>query len=190
MKLTIREAASQSGVSLASLRKLEKLGWLKFAEVSADPLKAEAEALRFHLSRNQALTVAQCLALLERPDLLDELPPKYGERAAAQLATLGHAQSEAPGSRVTAYIGDAARGDVDAAQQLAGWLIGALPAHDVPHAWVAVRLALGVPPHMRDDACKAMPLALMHTRKRLSGYFHKEGKNTVYHQFRLTCVDL
>ena len=190
MKLTLREAAVQSSVSLANLRKLERMGWLKFANVSADPLKADAEALRFHLSRNQALTVAQILMLLDRPELLDELPPKYGERASVQLAALGNAGSEAPSSTVTAYIADAARGDTDAAERLATWLKGALPARDVGHAWVAVRLLLGVPPHMRDDAGKAIPLALMHARKLLNGYFHKEGKATIYHQFRLTAVSL
>lgn len=184
--MNIHQLGNRTGISLAILRKLDKLKVLKI-EAESD---AAAE-IRFHLMRNQRMTVAQCLTLIADPSLVDELG-KYATRASAMLLELGDVQG-AP-NEVAAEISQAAKGDDDAALVIAQWLMQVLPAGTVPHAWVAVRLLLPLNEFMRVQYLSLVGLALMNVRRlpEFAGYWRSVkigGKNEIRY-FAVDALDL
>jgi hypothetical protein len=158
--LNIFEISEQFSISVAKLRKMEKAGCLR---VDSEENEAAA-SLRHYLARNQQMTVGQLMTLIESPSLYIELG-KWSDRARTQVAALGDVKADAAPLDVTAYIDDAARGDPEALDVLTRWLQSVLPARPVGHAWVAVRLLIGLPENLRAYNVKKIPMALLNVRK-------------------------
>jgi hypothetical protein len=164
----------KSEIPLAKLRKLERLGALKL-----DGETGFIDALIFHMRGNSVLSVAQLLALIEAPDLLDELGavrPRYASRAQDQIHALGDMSQAMAPRDVTAAIPGAARGDDDESLKIADWLKLALPAAPVSHAWVTVRLLKPLNEFMRGQTAPLISPALLNMRKlpEFAGYWHSE----------------
>jgi hypothetical protein len=177
----------KSEIPLAKLRKLERLGALKL-----DGETGFIDALIFHMRGNSVLSVAQLLALIEAPDLLDELGavrPRYASRAQDQIHALGDMSQAMAPRDVTAAIPGAARGDDDESLKIADWLKLALPAAPVSHAWVTVRLLKPLNEFMRGQTAPLISPALLNMRKlpEFAGYWHSEksGARSVIKYFRL-----
>lgn len=191
--MNIFQLSVKSEIPLAKLRRLEKLGALKLDSGGDD----FTERLIFHMRGNPLLSVAQLLALIESPDLLDELEaarPKYASRARSQIVALGDIkQAQAP-REVTAAIMGASRGDDDESLIIAQWLIAVLPVDPVPHAWAAVRLFAPLNSFMRDQMAPLIGLALMNVRKlpEFSGYWvsEKTGSRAAIKYFQKAKITL
>lgn len=166
--MNIHDVATKSGVSVRALRKLEKLKLIRF-DPDADEHPRAAE-MRFLLMRNQQLSAALLVELIENPPAFYDLR-KYEQRARDQVAALGDVAATVAPIEVLAAIGDAAGADASAAQTLADWLMEILPGDPVSHYWVAVRLLLPLDPIQRDAIGKQISLALMHMRK-LESFAH------------------
>lgn len=185
--MNIHELSTRTNISVAKLRKLERLRVL-----TVDPESDAAPALRFHLARNIGLSVPQMLMLIDNPDLIGQLG-KYADRARNQIAALGEVHA-AP-RNVTAAIYDAARGDVTEAETLAGWLRDILPADPVPFYWIAVRLLHGLPATLKTQYAARINIALANVRKleSFAGWSHVEtiaGKNAIRYHKPLASMDL
>lgn len=162
--MNIHDVATKSGVSVRALRKLEKLKLIRFdPDPDADEHPRAAE-MRFLLMRNQQLSAALLVELIENPPAFYDLR-KYETRARQQVAALGDVRASVAPIEVLAAISDAAGADASAAQTLADWLKRILPSEPVSHYWVAVRLLLPLDPIQRDPIGKQISLALMHMRK-------------------------
>lgn len=167
--MNIYEISEEHSISVTKLRKLERDGLL-----CVDGQESQtAAALRYHLRRNQIMTVAQVLQLIDAPGLVIELN-RWAERARTQLEALGDVKATQAPRDVTAYIDDAARGDAEAIAILLRWLQIVLPTRPVPHAWVGVRLLVGLPENLRAYNIRRVPLALLNVRKQpeFAGWWH------------------
>jgi hypothetical protein len=184
--MNIYQLSMKSGLSLVKLRKLEKLGALRL-----DGETGLVDGLIFHMRGNKTLTVAQLLALIERPDLLDELDaarPRYASRAREQIAAVSLVDAHKAPREVTAAIVGASRGDDDESLVIAEWLKGILPPDPVSHAWVAVRLLAPLNAFQREQIAPLISPALLNMRKlpEFAGYWHsgKIGSRSVIQYYR------
>lgn len=176
--MNIYQLSVRTGIPVTKLRKLEALKAL-----IADGETAFLDSLIFHMRGNQTLTVAQLLALVESPDLLDELgavKPRYASRAREQIAGIGDISEHVPPRAVTAAIIGASRGDDDEGLIIAEWLKLVLPAAPVPHAWVTVRLLAPLNEFMRGQTAPLISPALLNVRKlpEFAGWWHSEKTGT------------
>jgi hypothetical protein len=127
--------------------------------------------------------VARLLALIDAPDLLDELGavrPRYASRAREQIRALGDMSHGMAPRDVTAAIPGAARGDDDESLKIADWLKGILPAAPVAHAWIVVRLLKPLNEFMRGQSAPLISPALLNMRKlpEFAGYWRSEKIGT------------
>lgn len=189
--MNIHDTATKFKISVSALRRLEKGGLLTFEKPSDSVAK-----MRFLLIRRQQLPVDSLLELLDDPGTLFDLY-KYEERGRAQITALGDVRSSMAPIEVLAAISDAAGGDAVAAQVIASWLMRILPATDVSHHWVAVRLLLPLDPVQRGALASKVSFALMHMRKleSFAGYWasveNKSGRKEIkYFQKRVANLDL
>lgn len=186
--MNIHEMSNRTGVSLSTLRKLDRLGVLK-----VDAESDAAAAIRFHLTRNQQMTAAQFLAVLDDRTLISELG-RYSARCQAQLDGLGAVEATLAPKSVTAEIPQAARGDDDAALVIAEWLMSILPADPVPHAWPAVRLLMPLNEFLREQYAPLINLALLNVRRlpefALCWRSEKIGDRNQIRYFSKTTLDL
>lgn len=185
--MNILQLSVKTGIPVTKLRKLEKLGALV-----ADKETGFLDTLIFHMRGNRILTVSQLLALIEAPDLLDELAavkPRYASRAREQLQALGSVADSLAPRDVTAAIVGAARGDDDESLIIADWLKGILPAAPVAHAWVTVRLLMPLNEFMRGQTAPLISPALLNVRKlpEFAGYWlsEKSGGRSAIKYFSL-----
>lgn len=191
--MNIHQMANRTGIALRDLRKLDRLKVLKL-----DRETPASDAIRFHLSRNPRLTVEHMLALIDEPDILDELSPKHAARVKTQMAALDLDNSEAPLApiEVAASVASAARTDAAAAATIAHWLMGVLPsAAPVSHHWVAVRLLAPSAKVIRDQDLSLIGLALVNVRRvpEFAGYWKSEtinGKPAILYQKPKLALDL
>jgi hypothetical protein len=170
--MNIYQLSVKSGIPVTKLRKLEKLNALV-----TDGETGFIDTLIFHMRGNQVLTVAQLLALIDEPDLLDELGavrPRYASRAREQIAALGDTATDRAPREVTAAIQGAARGDDDESLIIVEWLKRVLPGSPVSHAWITVRLLLPLNPFMREQTAPLISPALLNARKlpEFAGHWH------------------
>ena len=194
--MNIFEVAHKTGISLKSLRKLEKLK-LDFGALDDEPdTYLHAAKIRFMLMRKGTLTVEQLLQLIDDRDIFDELK-KYRAAAQTQVDALGDFKATAAPIEVQGAIDSAAGGDVIAAREIATWLRRILPAAPVSHAWVAVRLIVPLIPLHRETMAPRVSLALMHTRRlpEFAGYWESvkdaNDRNSIkYFQKRNFPLDL
>jgi hypothetical protein len=176
--MNIYQLSVKTGIPVVKLRKLDKLGALV-----TDGETGFLDTLIFHMRGNRVLSVAQLLALLDAPDLLDELGavrPRYASRAREQIAALGDTSTDRAPREVTAAIQGASRGDDDESLIIVEWLKTILPAAPVPHAWIVVRLLLPLNEFMREQAAPLISPALLNARKlpEFAGYWRSEKVGT------------
>lgn len=174
--MNIYEASKRTGVSIANLRKLEKLKILKL-----DDEKELAPVLRFSLARNAHLPVAHILALIDDPGLIDELG-RYSDKARAQMAELGAFEASAAPARVSYEIPDAMKGDKEAAGRIAAWLRDVLPPEGVSHYWIAARMLAPLNEFLRAKCVPRFGLALLTVRDlpEFKEWWRMKGKSVIY----------
>lgn len=180
--MNIHEIARRSGATLSTLKKLERLGVLK--------VEAESEVaapLRTLLGRNQSLSLAQILLLVENADTLGELG-KWEDRARDQIATLGDISSTPVPAGVPTACLIAASGDVDALDHLADWVQASLPpGKGVSFHWLAIRIVMAQHVRAREQSLKSINLAFgkLRGRPKMAGWWHSVPlgmRNTIIYQ--------
>lgn len=170
-------------VSLAKARRMEKAGVLRLDS----PENAASDAIRHWLAQGQRLTVSQLCDLIESPAILLDLG-RYAEAATQELAALGKAQEEAAPHEVVICIADAARGDREAVQTVMQWLFSVIPAREVTHAYLAVRLVLGAAPSVRKFEIGRAAKVFLNCRRQpeFAGWFtiksHGSRTFSIYHK--------
>lgn len=168
MNGTIHDFCEAFHISLSKARKMEKAGWLRLADSNSftDPIRAS-------LANGDRLTAAQLVQLIEAPSGLLELG-KYAGRAELELAALCKPQV-APRD-VVANIMEAAKGEPDALQIMVDWLKSIIDEKPASHAFVAVRLLLGIPEGIRKYEGPRIPRALLNARNHpdFAGWWHVE----------------
>lgn len=143
----------------------------------------ELQTIRHYLGRGQGLTALHLCRLTVAPEALKSLG-KYQAKARDQVEALGLVEP-APRS-VAACISDASRGDPEAVEVLSGWIARTLPHYPVSHAWIAVRLLMGLSPAVRSAEARRLPRAMFNVRKAIDagscalGYRREAGMPTSY----------
>lgn len=189
--MNIFEFADRFNVSLAKVRKMHKAGLLRIDESTRE----ETASIRLHLARGQSLTAAMLCDLLEDPAIMLDLGG-YASRAEKEIAALGKVREEAAPKIVAAFITDAAKNDEEAVNVLSGWLRTVIPAKPVGHAYIAVRLLLGLATNIREYDVPRIPRALLNCRQRpeFAAWWRteKRGKRnvTIYCRPKLDALDL
>lgn len=194
--MDINALSETSGVSVRTLRKLDKLGVLK---VSADknPILTSAKA---NLKKGNALTALQQWYLLRHPKEADALE-KYSYQIDDMLQDLGPVTDEAaPWQTVGSRIELAAQRDVKAIEDVTTWiaeLIDTAPAFNRGktcfHAYIAVRMLDNIPVASRDYLAGKINACMWQCRQheRLAGYWKLDEKNrTVYFRPAKKTLDL
>lgn len=171
---SIHEFSAEFHISLAKARRMEKRGWLRI-DANATPV----DEIRIALKRGQRLTVAQLVELIENPAGLLELG-KHAGKAEEQLHALGDPKSQVAPKEVAANILEAFQNQSEAVEIIAKWVRSIIPTHPVGHAFVAVRLLLGVPENIRKYDVAHMQRALMNCRQHpaLAGLWRTEREKT------------
>lgn len=163
-----------------------------YAALSIEAPAAELPlAVTIHrtLARGQPLTAVQLIALLEDPSLLGELG-SYAGRAEAEIEALGTIEP-AP-KAVAAHISDAARNYPGSVAVLLDWLRATVPDRPVSHAYLAVRLLLGLSANIRHYDVPRIPRALLMCRRRpeFAGYWSVKNGKTIYRLPKVDAFDL
>lgn len=180
---TIYEFCEAFHISLPKARKMDKANWLRLTESSrvSDPIRAT-------LANGDKLTAGQLVELIENRGIVLELG-KYASKAERELAALG--KPEAAPKDVVANLMEAAKGEPEALEILVAWLRSIIPASPVNHAFIAVRLLLGIPENIRKYEGPRIPRALLNVRNHpgFAGYWHIEKQTsrnaTVYQKLAL-----
>lgn len=158
--MNIHDISRRTHIAIGTLRKLERLGVLM-----VDDEDDAAPAIRLHLGRNQQMSVAHLLALLDTPALVDDLG-RYVDRAKGQIAALGDVKATAAPREVTAEIPEAAKGNPAALRTLGEWVKSILPASDpASYHWLAVRLLFPLNEFLREQNSPLVNLALLKLRQ-------------------------
>lgn len=162
-------------ISPAKARRMFAEGLL---EIDAPPpLPPMVTAIYQTLARGQSLTAAHLVELIENPDMIPDLG-YYADRAKAEIAALG--KIEPAPKAIVAYVTDAAKNEPEAVDVLLGWLREILPAAPVGHAFIAVRLLLGLAPNIRQYDVPRIPRALLNCRLReeFAGWWRVEKRGS------------
>lgn len=179
---TIYDFCAVAHISLKKARRLDKLGWLRLSgEVT--PLDEIRMTL---MTGSRRLSVAQLVYLVENPGEMLGLG-KYGKLAEPQVSALGDPKSEASPRDVAAYILEAYKNEEEAVGIIANWLRSIIPAKPVNHAYLAVRLLLGVPENIREHDFPHIQRVFMHCRAHsaLAGCWktvHQASRNVTLYQ--------
>lgn len=178
--MNVFEFSERYKLSLAKARRIKKDHPQIFDEADS-----RFDAMRSTLSKGNRLTAPQLVQLVENPGNLLELG-KHAAEATRQFAELGDAKGQAAPRLVVANLMEAAKGEPEAVQILADWMRKVIPSDPVEHAYLAVRLLLGLPENLRKSEGARIPRALLNARNHasLAGYFHVEKvasqKRTIY----------
>jgi len=181
--MNIFEFCERYHISLAKARRIAKDNPAWFSGTSS-----VFDHIRASLANGDRLTAQQLVELLEQPSGLLELG-KYAGKAERELSALG--KPLAAPREVVANIMEAAKGEPDALQILVNWLksiIGDKPAN---HAFIAVRLLLGIPEGIRKYEGPRIPRALLNARNHpeFAGWWRVEKQgarnSTVYQKIML-----
>lgn len=156
--MNIYEMSRRYGIGLRKLRAMATDG--EIAPDEPDPLLAPIEHC---LARQGSLTAEHCVTLIERPDLLAQLPDRYRERARGTLTELDK-PSAAPSNVAWATVG-AQSGDTHDVETIMAWAKQVLPPKPVNHIWLVVRLLLGLPEDQRKPMFPRMRRVMLNLRK-------------------------
>jgi hypothetical protein len=168
---SIHEFCTEFHISLKKAQRMEKRGWLR-----VDGSTSVGDEIRLSLQRGAKLTAVQLVQLIESPGAVMDLGPRYSERAQAELDALGDARNEAAPPAVATNILEVYEDDPEAVATMVRWLKGVIPAEPVGHAYLAVRLLLGVAENVRKFDVPRIQRALMNCRNHpdLAGYWRRE----------------
>lgn len=166
----------KTGISIRTLKKMERLGFLK----TTKPQNPETARMEWTLRKGNPLSVINLLRLIENPDLIFELG-EYTDKAESQVAALGDAKGEAAQPSIATVIDSAARDDPEYVEALAQWMMIAIPlGRDVPHHYLAVRALLGVSVNLRPYLAGRIARAFQNVRETPSFYGWFTFKTTRY----------
>jgi len=180
----IYKIAQLSGLSLRTLKKLDKLGFLKATKAS-DPI---ADAIRLNMQKGNGLSALQQFHLLKYPKVRQSLT-QWEFEISETLDKLGDALASGAPWQVSSAIELAARKDAAAVTKLVNWLCSFIMCdhgfdnrakHD--HAYLAVRLLANVPDHQIDGLSRKVTAAVWQCRAHPDFqpfWFIEDGK-TVY----------
>jgi hypothetical protein len=164
---TIFEISERSGLSVRTLNKLDKLGYLN-ATKSAEPI---TDAARANLKKGNKLTALQQLYLL-RNDKARASLNQWQFEIDAQLDKLGDAIAEAVPWSISNAIELAARREAQAVDKIAQALFGFIQLSEhfdrgkiQDHAFIAVRLLADVPEHSLVNLSKKVQACLWQCRR-------------------------
>lgn len=161
--MDIYEIANRSGLSLRSLRKLERLGVLDTGKEPAAEM-SEFEKINYDLRKGNALNSIQLASLVEFPETVDRLGD-YAGKAQVQIDALGQCQDEKASAAIVALVDRAAKDDPAAVLGLAEWLQSVIPSKgSVSHHYLAVRLLLGAGKSLRSYIAGRLPRAFLNCR--------------------------
>lgn len=191
--MNIFEFCERFHISHAKAKKMNKAGVLRLDENTRE----ETAEIRHILSRGQPLTAAHLCELVDNPGSLLDLG-RYASRADEQLRELRDVRGkiEPAPKLVAAYVTDAAKNEPEAVEALLGWLREIIPARDVGHRFLAVRLLLGLAPNIREYDVPRIPRALLNCRLHpdFAGWFRVEQRKsrnvTVYKRPAKLALDL
>jgi hypothetical protein len=164
---TIYEISQASGLSLRTLRKLEKLGALNVTK-SSDPI---TDAARENLKKGNKLTALQQLHLLRNPAARDTLQ-QWDLEIDVILNRLGDVIGEAIPWTISNAIELAARREPAAIEKISGAILNLINLSDAfdkgraqDHAFIAVRLLADVPAHSLESLAKRLQSCLWQCRR-------------------------
>lgn len=178
--MNVFEFCERYHISLAKARRIAKDQPQWFSATGST-----FDAIRSTIANGDKLTAMQLVELIENPAGLLELG-KYAFNAELALAALRDPRSQAAPKAVAANIMEAAKNEPEAVDILTTWLKEIIPSTPVNHAYLAVRLLLGVPENMRKSEGPRIPRALLNARQRadFARYWHVEKgvsrNSTVY----------
>ena len=187
--MNVFEFSEKYKISRAKSRQIAKDNPQWFPDAPGD-----FDHIRAGLMNGDKLTALQLIQLIEQPSGLLELGGQAG-KAKSELDALANPQA-AP-KEVSANIMEAAKGEPEAIRILVDWLKSIIPEKPVSHAFIAVRLLLGVPVSIRKSEGARIPRALLNARKQpdFAGWWHivegRKNRNvTIYQKSDLANLDL
>lgn len=164
---TIYEISAQLDISLRTLRKLDKKGYLKAAK-SADPI---TDSARENLRKGNNLTALQQLHFLRDPAARDSLA-QYQFEIDAQMDKLGDALADAAPWDISSAIELAARREQGAIDKISNWLFSFIRVSEhfdkgatQDHAFIVVRLLANVPDHSLESLAKRAQACMWQCRR-------------------------
>lgn len=180
---TIYDISKQLDISLRTLRKIDKAGYLK-ASKSIDPI---TDSARDNLKKGNRLTALQQLHLLRNPGARETLT-QWEYDIDATLEALGDAIGEGAPWDVSSAIELAARREPGSVDKIADWLSNLILFSDSfdkgaekDHAFIAVRLLANVPDHSLEILAKKTQACLWNVRRARPDYWKLNDKGqTVY----------
>lgn len=168
--MNVFEFSEKYKLSLAKTRRIKK----DYPQIF-DEADSRFDPMRSTLAKGNRLTAPQLVQLVEHPGNLLELG-KYATTAEREVAALGDAKGQAAPKLVVANLMEAAKGEPEAVQILVDWMREIIPPDPVEHAFIAVRILLGVPENIRRFEAPRIPRALLNARNHedLAGWFRVE----------------
>lgn len=190
--MDIYDLADKSGVSLRTLKKLEKLGALNLPK----PKKPIIQKIKHNLKRGNPLTAEHLLHLVKNPEDV-KLFRAWEYIIQDYLEELGDAMQEKMPWHISAESSFAGNRDMEAAEKLAKWFcrfIDSSPAFadgaSCNHAYLAVRMLADIPDNLLYQSLPVAARAMLNCRKTktMAGYWHTDPKTrrTRYHRKALT----
>ena len=152
---------NQTGVSIRTLKKLEKTGFLK-ASICENPVLSKIDSTLRKGNRISAIDLAY---LVENPGLIFDLGRNFS-KADEQLRELGDPLADVPNATIASTIDFAASGRPESVEKLLSWIKGVIPSDRVvPYTYVAVRAFLSDGPHIRKFMAGRLPKAILNVRE-------------------------
>lgn len=154
----IEKLAKRFKISPRKLSALQKAGFLN---LESDP---RIMAIKRHYAMDRGASAVHLVWLLREPKLLKQIGT-YEAQAKADIEALGDWQ----GARsAIGWLSGAARGEKAALNYIEQWAKEHIPAHDVGHNFLTVRLLKDVHIDLLDQRGKEARYALLKLRKRES----------------------
>lgn len=186
--MDVYELSDKSGVSIRTLRKIEKFGVLNLQK-SKNPV---IDKIKKNLKHGNRLTAEQQFHLVKNPKDA-KLLLRWEDEVQDCLNGLGDVMREKMPWEISANAAFAASKDMAAADRLAKWFCNFIdrnPAfadgrsHD--HAYMVVRMLADIPDNLLHLTAPVVAQAMWNTRrtKRMAGYWHIDPKTrrTRYHR--------
>ena len=148
-------------ISVGKLRKLQKAGYLRGAQVNDDIVQ-----MRSYLSRGLPLTLRHLVKLHKDDDLIDALGT-YRRHAQNMLDALGNLDGGKMMASDAVLAESAGRGDPDVIQDLIKRIKEILPENGNPvsYYWLAIRFMLVAHPNREDALHNLIGRAFLNCRK-------------------------
>ena len=181
---TIYQIHNELGVSLRTLRRIDKAGYLKTTK-SKNP---DADRIETNLRKGNPLTAPQMLMLCRNRAWLEFFGP-YADLADNMIDAMGDIDAEKMPWAISCKLASAADRDPDAIAACAEWLRQHIDANaddyatGQNYAYVAVRLMADIPENLwkLNFGIISRAISQIRAHKALAGYsFTNEKKRTVF----------